>query len=78
MQEHGGQTDPSTHCKNYVHGVHQNGESNELDLEAIWTDSDMWGTLKFASESTVEEQEGELIEFYSQEADDAKDKLTCS
>lgn len=77
MKEYGEQIDPSTHRKNYVRVVGRNGESSELDLQGIRIDSDISGTLKFACESIVEEHEDELIEFFSQEADNIKDKL-CS
>ena len=53
------------------------GESSELDLQGIRIDPDISGTLKFACESIVEEYEDELIEFFSREADNVKDKL-CS
>ncbi|XP_045721100.1 protein canopy homolog 2-like [Mirounga angustirostris] len=75
MKEHEDQTHPSTHRKNYVRVVDQNGESNELDLQAIRIDSDIRGTLKLACENIMEEQEDELIEFFSQEVDNVKDKL---
>ncbi|GAB1295697.1 Protein canopy homolog 2 [Apodemus speciosus] len=77
MKEYGEQIDPSTHRKNYVRVVGRNGESSELDLQGIRIDSDISGTLKFACESIVEEYEDELIEFFSREADNVKDKL-CS
>ncbi|ELK15279.1 Citrate synthase, mitochondrial [Pteropus alecto] len=77
MKEYGEQIDPSTHRKNYIRVVSRNGESNELDLQGIRIDSDISGTLKFACESIVEEYEDELIEFFSREADNVKDKL-CS
>ncbi|XP_031205920.1 protein canopy homolog 2 isoform X2 [Mastomys coucha] len=77
MKEYGEQIDPSTHRKNYVRVVSRNGESSDLDLQGIRIDSDISGTLKFACESIVEEYEDELIEFFSREADNVKDKL-CS
>uniref|UniRef100_A0A8C0X5U6 Saposin B-type domain-containing protein n=1 Tax=Castor canadensis TaxID=51338 RepID=A0A8C0X5U6_CASCN len=77
MKEYGEQIDLSTHRKNYVRVVGRNGESSELDLQGIRIDSDISGTLKFACESIVEEYEDELIEFFSREADNVKDKL-CS
>ncbi|KAM9229974.1 protein canopy homolog 2 isoform 1-T2 [Dugong dugon] len=77
MKEYGEQIDPSTHRKNYVRVVGRSGESSELDLQGIRIDSDISGTLKFACESIVEEYEDELIEFFSREADNIKDKL-CS
>ncbi|MEJ1277324.1 canopy FGF signaling regulator 2 [Cricetulus griseus] len=77
MKEYGEQIDPSTHRKNYVRVVGRNGESSELDLQGIRIDSDISGTLKFACESIVEEYEDELIEFFSRESDNVKDKL-CS
>ncbi|XP_005903494.2 protein canopy homolog 2 [Bos mutus] len=77
MKEYGEQIDPSTHRKNYVRVVGRNGKSSELDLQGIRIDSDISGTLKFACESIVEEYEDELIEFFSREADNVKDKL-CS
>nr|XP_025874197.1 protein canopy homolog 2-like [Vulpes vulpes] len=76
MKEYGEQIDPSTHRKNYVRVVGRNGESSELDLQGIRIDSDISGTLKFACESIVEEYEDELIEFFSREADNVKDKLS--
>ncbi|KAM9671431.1 protein canopy homolog 2 isoform 2-T3 [Trichechus inunguis] len=63
--------------ENYVRVVGRSGESSELDLQGIRIDSDISGTLKFACESIVEEYEDELIEFFSREADNVKDKL-CS
>lgn len=77
MKEYGEQIDPSTHRKNYVRVVSRNGEASEPDLQGIRIDSDISGTLKFACESIVEEYEDELIEFFSREADNVKDKL-CS
>ncbi|XP_004466187.3 protein canopy homolog 2 [Dasypus novemcinctus] len=77
MKEYGEQIDPSTHRKNYVRVVGRNGESSELDLQGIRIDSDISGTLKFACESIVEEYEDELIEFFSREAHNVKDRL-CS
>ncbi|XP_045685119.1 protein canopy homolog 2 isoform X1 [Phyllostomus hastatus] len=77
MKEYGEQIDPSTHRKNYVRVVSRNGESSKLDLQGIRIDSDISGTLKFVCESIVEEYEDELIEFFSREADNVKDKL-CS
>ncbi|KAH0505527.1 PAB-dependent poly(A)-specific ribonuclease subunit PAN2 [Microtus ochrogaster] len=77
MKEYGEQIDPSTHRKNYVRVVSRNGESSELDLQGIRIDADISGTLKFACESIVEEYEDELLEFFSRESDNVKDKL-CS
>ncbi|XP_037367357.1 protein canopy homolog 2-like [Talpa occidentalis] len=75
MKEYGEQIGPSTHRKNYIRVVGRSGESNELDLQGIRIDSDISGTLRFACESIVEEYKDELIEFFSQEADNVKDKL---
>lgn len=75
MKEHGDQTDPPTYRKNYDCLGGRNGESNELDLQAIWTDSDVRGTPKFACENIVEEQENELTEFSSQEANSMNNKF---
>ncbi|XP_055976120.1 protein canopy homolog 2 [Sorex fumeus] len=77
MKEYGEQIDLSTHRKNYVRVVGRNGDSSGLDLQGIRIDSDISGTLKFACESIVEEYEDELIEFFSRESDNVKDKL-CS
>ncbi|XP_004692686.2 PREDICTED: protein canopy homolog 2 [Condylura cristata] len=77
MKEYGEQIDPSTHRKNYVRVVGRNGDPSEPDLQGIRIDSDISGTLKFACESIVEEYEDELIEFFSREANNVKDRL-CS
>ncbi|XP_036311239.1 protein canopy homolog 2 [Pipistrellus kuhlii] len=77
MKEYGEQIDPDTHRNIYIRVVNRNGEPNGVNLEGIRIDSDIRGTLKFACETIVEEYEDELIEFFSREADNIKDKL-CS
>ncbi|XP_059539242.1 protein canopy homolog 2 isoform X1 [Myotis daubentonii] len=77
MKEYGEQMDPTTHRNIYIRVVNRNGEPKDLNLEGIRIDSDIRGTLKFACETIVEEYEDELIEFFSREADNVKDKL-CS
>ncbi|KAK1341028.1 hypothetical protein QTO34_017428 [Cnephaeus nilssonii] len=69
--------DPDTHRNIYIRVVNRNGEPNDVNLEGIRIDSDIRGTLKFACETIVEEYRDELIEFFSREADNVKDKL-CS
>ncbi|XP_072511152.1 protein canopy homolog 2 [Notamacropus eugenii] len=77
MKEYGEQADPTTHRKNYVRVVSRDKRANEPDTEGIRIDGDIRASLKFACESIVEEYEDELIEFFSRETDNVKDRL-CS
>uniref|UniRef100_A0A6I8PEQ4 Canopy FGF signaling regulator 2 n=1 Tax=Ornithorhynchus anatinus TaxID=9258 RepID=A0A6I8PEQ4_ORNAN len=66
MKEYGEQPDPGGQRKNYVRVA-----------AGVRLDGDITSSLKFACESIVEEFEDELIEFFSHEAENVKDRL-CS
>ncbi|XP_077184661.1 protein canopy homolog 2 isoform X1 [Paroedura picta] len=75
MKEYGEKVDPSTHRKNYVRVISHDG--TKMDLSETKFDGDVTSSLKFACESIAEEYEDELIEFFSHEAENVKDRL-CS
>ncbi|XP_056653885.1 protein canopy homolog 2 isoform X2 [Monodelphis domestica] len=79
MKEYGEQADPATHRKHYVRVASRRTSSAqpEPQPEGIRIDGDIRASLKFACESIVEEYEDELIEFFSRETDNVKDRL-CS
>lgn len=75
MKEYGEKVDPSTHRKSYVRVISHDG--TKMDLSGTKIDGDVTSRLKFACESIAEEYEDELIEFFSRETDNVKDRL-CS
>ncbi|XP_042308313.1 protein canopy homolog 2 isoform X1 [Sceloporus undulatus] len=75
MNDYGEKVDPSTHRKNYVRVISHDG--TKMDLSETKIDGDVTSSLKFACESIAEEYEDELIEFFSHEAENVKDRL-CS
>ncbi|KAJ7317833.1 hypothetical protein JRQ81_003995 [Phrynocephalus forsythii] len=75
MNDYGEKVDPSSHRKNYVRVISHDG--TKMDLSETKIDGDVTSSLKFACESIVEEYEDELIEFFSHEAENIKDRL-CS
>ncbi|XP_053146999.1 protein canopy homolog 2 isoform X2 [Hemicordylus capensis] len=75
MKEYGEKVDSSSHRKNYVRVISHDG--TKMDLSETKFDSDVSSSLKFACESIAEEYEDELIEFFSHEAENVKDRL-CS
>ncbi|XP_028929157.2 protein canopy homolog 2 [Ornithorhynchus anatinus] len=79
MKEYGEQPDPGGQRKNYVRVAARPGPGPDPgpQLEGVRLDGDITSSLKFACESIVEEFEDELIEFFSHEAENVKDRL-CS
>ncbi|XP_043388525.1 protein canopy homolog 2 isoform X2 [Chelonia mydas] len=75
MKEYGEKVDPATHRKSYVRVISHDG--TKMDLSETKMDGDVTSRLKFACESIAEEYEDELIEFFSHESDNVKDRL-CS
>nr|XP_048688041.1 protein canopy homolog 2 isoform X3 [Caretta caretta]XP_048688042.1 protein canopy homolog 2 isoform X3 [Caretta caretta] len=75
MKEYGEKVDPSTHRKSYVRVISHDG--TKMDLSETKMDGDVTSRLKFACESIAEEYEDELIEFFSHETVNVKDRL-CS
>ncbi|XP_028303009.1 protein canopy homolog 2 [Gouania willdenowi] len=75
MADYGEHTDSSTNRKSYLRIKSRNGESMDLSQAAL--DSRITSSLKFACETIVEQHEDELIEFFSHEMENVKDKL-CS
>ncbi|XP_053313646.1 protein canopy homolog 2 [Spea bombifrons] len=75
MVEYGERTDPDTQRKMYVRVLSRDGKT--MDASATNTDRDVISNLKFTCERIVEEYEDELIEFFSHETENVKDKL-CS
>ncbi|KAK9407117.1 SOSS complex subunit B1 [Crotalus adamanteus] len=75
MNNYGEKVDPSTRRKNYVRVVSFDG--TKMDLSETKYDGDVTSSLKFACEKIAEEYEDELIEFFSHEAENVKDRL-CS
>ncbi|XP_068449466.1 protein canopy homolog 2 isoform X2 [Clinocottus analis] len=75
MVDYGEKTDASTNRKSYVRIKSRNGEPMDLSEAAL--DSRVTGSLKFACETIVEQQEDEVIEFFAHETENVKDKL-CS
>ncbi|XP_044277882.1 protein canopy homolog 2 isoform X3 [Varanus komodoensis] len=75
MSDYGEKVDATTHRKNYVRVISHDG--TKMDLSETKIDGDVTSSLKFACESIAEEYEDELIEFFSHEAENVKDRL-CS
>ncbi|XP_061731480.1 protein canopy homolog 2 [Nerophis ophidion] len=75
MQDYGERTDAITNRKSYVRIRSRSGEA--MDLSEATLDTRVTGSLKFACETIVEQNEDELIEFFSHETENVKDKL-CS
>uniref|UniRef100_A0A8D0C8A6 DUF3456 domain-containing protein n=1 Tax=Salvator merianae TaxID=96440 RepID=A0A8D0C8A6_SALMN len=75
MKDYGEKEDASTHRKSYVRVITHDG--TKMDLSETKFDGDVTSSLKFACESIAEEYEDELIEFFSHEAENVKDRL-CS
>uniref|UniRef100_A0A1W7RIP3 Protein canopy 2-like protein n=1 Tax=Agkistrodon contortrix contortrix TaxID=8713 RepID=A0A1W7RIP3_AGKCO len=75
MNNYGEKVDPSTRRKNYARVVSFDG--TKMDLSETKYDGDVTSSLKFACEKIAEEYEDELIEFFSHEAENVKDRL-CS
>ncbi|KAE8626416.1 hypothetical protein XENTR_v10006621 [Xenopus tropicalis] len=75
MTEYGEKIDPSTDRKIYVRVVSRDGK--KMDASGTNIDIEVTSNLKFTCERIVEEYEDELIEFFSHERENVKDKL-CS
>ncbi|CAL8338409.1 unnamed protein product [Lota lota] len=75
MKDYGERVDPSSSRKTYVRVASRNGEP--MDLSEAKLDSTVTSSLKFACEMIAEQNEDEIIEFFSHETDNVKDKL-CS
>ncbi|XDV52123.1 hypothetical protein PO909_020887 [Leuciscus waleckii] len=75
MNDYGEHVDPVTNRKTYVR--HASRDGTAMDLSDVAFDSRVTSSLKFACETIVEQHEDELIEFFSHETDNVKDKL-CS
>ncbi|XP_053560944.1 protein canopy homolog 2 isoform X2 [Bombina bombina] len=75
MLEYGEKTEPVTHRKSYERILSRDGK--KMDASGINFDKEVMSNLKFTCERIVEEYEDELIEFFSHETENVKDKL-CS
>ncbi|KAM3621679.1 uncharacterized protein V6R79_014454 [Siganus canaliculatus] len=75
MEDYGELTDSSSSRKSYIRVKSRNGEA--MDLSEASLDSRVTSSLKFACETIVEQHEDEVIEFFSHETENVKDKL-CS
>ncbi|XP_077339500.1 protein canopy homolog 2 [Lithobates pipiens] len=75
MTEYGEKTDPETHRKTYVRVLSRDGK--KLDASATNIDKKVIDDLKSICEHIVEIHEDELIELFSHETENVKDKL-CS
>ncbi|KAK2821676.1 hypothetical protein Q7C36_021019 [Tachysurus vachellii] len=75
MKDYGETLDPVTKRKKYVRFTARDGTSEEVSNVSY--DSRVVSSLKFACETIVEQNEDEIIEFFSHETDNVKDKL-CS
>uniref|UniRef100_A0A8D3D181 DUF3456 domain-containing protein n=1 Tax=Scophthalmus maximus TaxID=52904 RepID=A0A8D3D181_SCOMX len=75
MEDYGEHTDSSTNRKSYVRIKSRSGEP--MDLSEATLDSRVTSSLKFACETIAEQNEDEIIEFFSHDTDNVKDKL-CS
>ncbi|XP_034022752.1 protein canopy homolog 2 [Thalassophryne amazonica] len=73
MEDYGESTDSSTNRKSYIRITSRTGEP--MDLSEATLDSRVTASLKFACETIVEQHEDEIIEFFSHETDNVKDKL---
>ncbi|KAJ3602114.1 hypothetical protein NHX12_029873 [Muraenolepis orangiensis] len=67
--------DPSSSRKTYVRAVSRDGKP--MDPSEAKLDSTVTSSLKYTCEAIAEQNEDELIEFFSHETDNVKDKL-CS
>ncbi|XP_075997499.1 protein canopy homolog 2 [Genypterus blacodes] len=75
MQDYGEQVASSTNRKSYIRIKSRSGEA--MDLSEATLDSRVTSSLKFACETIAEQHEDEIIEFFSHETENVKDKL-CS
>ncbi|XP_041639628.1 protein canopy homolog 2 [Cheilinus undulatus] len=75
MEDYGERMDSSTNRKSYIRIKSRTGEA--MDLSEATLDSRVTSSLKFACETIVEQYEDEIIEFFSHESENVKDKL-CS
>ncbi|KAM9320594.1 protein canopy homolog 2 [Gastrophryne carolinensis] len=75
MRGYGEKTDPDTYRKTYVRVLSRDGK--KLEASDTNLDNDAISKLKLTCEQIVEEHEDELIEFFSRETENVKDKL-CS
>ncbi|XP_044141946.1 LOW QUALITY PROTEIN: protein canopy homolog 2 [Bufo gargarizans] len=75
MKAYGEKIDPDTRRKTYVRVLSRDGK--RMDASNTNIEQDAISDLKFTCERIVEEYEDELIEFFSRETDNVKDKL-CS
>ncbi|KAM9799651.1 protein canopy homolog 2 [Syngnathus typhle] len=75
MEDYGEHFDDATTRKSYIRVKSRNGEA--MDLSEATLDSRITSSLKFACEAIAEQHEDELIEFFSHETENVKDKL-CS
>lgn len=75
MNAYGEKTDPDTHRKTYVRVLSHDGK--RMDASNTNIDREVISDLKFTCERIAEEYEDELIEFFSHENENVKDKL-CS
>ncbi|XP_072265096.1 protein canopy homolog 2 [Pyxicephalus adspersus] len=75
MTEYGEKIDPNTHRKSYVRVVSRDGK--KLDASETNIDKEVINDLRSTCEHIVEVHEDELIEFFSHETENVKDKL-CS
>ncbi|KAM3935982.1 protein canopy homolog 2 isoform 1-T2 [Leptodactylus fuscus] len=75
MKAYGEKTDPETHRKVYVRVLSRDGK--KMDASNANIDRQVISDLKFTCERIVEEYEDELIEFFSRESENVKDRL-CS
>lgn len=75
MEDYGEVMDSSTNRKSYIRVKSRTGET--MDLSEAKLDSSVTSSLKFACETIAEQHEDEIIEFFSHETDNVKDRL-CS
>uniref|UniRef100_A0A3B1KFN4 Canopy FGF signaling regulator 2 n=2 Tax=Astyanax mexicanus TaxID=7994 RepID=A0A3B1KFN4_ASTMX len=73
MKDYGERVDPATQRKTYLRHTSRDGTS--MDLSDVTLDSRVSASLKFACETIVERNEDEIIEFFSHETDNVKDRL---
>ncbi|XP_057703146.1 protein canopy homolog 2 [Corythoichthys intestinalis] len=75
MEDYGERTDAVNNRKSYIRIKSRNGEATDLSEATL--DSRVTASLKFACEAIAEQHEDELVEFFSHETENVKDKL-CS
>lgn len=75
MEDYGEGTESSSNRKFYARIKSRSGEA--MDLSEATLDTRVTSSLKFACETIVEQNEDEIIEFFSHETENVKDKL-CS